>query len=93
MDDLELLIKQMAIELYGTTLVQVGPYTIHFWRPWKQFTLFEAIQHFMGIGVRAMEEAALRITANKLNTSLEALAGVEKNIDKIFSACCEPCLI
>jgi lysyl-tRNA synthetase class 2 len=93
MDQMEEMMEKVALDLHGTTEVQVGEHTINFQRPWKRFTMFEAIQHFTGIDVSNMDESALRETANKLGIPLEAAAGKGKIIDEIFGAQCEPKLI
>jgi lysyl-tRNA synthetase, class II len=93
MDQIEMLFEKIALDLHGTTEVQVGQHTINFQRPWKRFTMFEAIQHFTGIDVSQMDEAALRDTAYKLGTSLEASAGKGKIIDELFGIHCESKLI
>jgi lysyl-tRNA synthetase class 2 len=89
----EELLEQVALNLYGTTEVPVGPHIINFKRPWKRFTMFEAIQHFTSIDISNMEEAELRETAKKLSVPLDASAGKAKIIDEIFGAKCEPNLI
>ena len=93
MDQTEILLEKIAVDLHGTTEVQVGPHTINFQRPWKRLTMFEAIHHFTGIDVSDMDEAALRDTAHRLNITLEASAGQGKIIDEIFGTQCEPNLI
>jgi lysyl-tRNA synthetase class 2 len=89
----EELLEQIALKLHGTTEVQVGEHTINFKRPWKRFTMFEAIQHFTGIDISTMEESELRQTAAQLHIALEPSAGKGKIIDEIFGAKCEPHLI
>ena len=89
----EELLAQIALKLHGTTEVQLGEHTINFKRPWKRFTMFEAIQHFTGIDISNMEENELRQTAAQLHISLEPSAGKGKIIDEIFGAKCEPHLI
>ena len=93
MDQVALLIEKVALDLHGTTAVQVGEETIHFKRPWQRFTLFGAIQHFTGVDVSTMDEAALRAAAHQLNVPLEPSAGKGKIIDEIFGTHCEPKLI
>ena len=93
MDQMEVLFEKIALDLHGTTEVQVGQHTINFKRPWKRFTMFEAIQHFTGIDVSHMDEVALRDTAHTLGITLDASAGKGKIIDEIFGAQCEPKLI
>lgn len=93
MDTLEAWMLQVALELHGTTAIQVGKHIIDFQGPWKRFTLFEAIQHFTGVDMRGMDEASLRMAAQQLNVEVEISAGKGKIIDAIFSTYCEPKLI
>jgi len=93
MDQVEVLLEKVALDLHGTTEIEVGEHTISFRRPWQRFTMFEAIHHFTGIDMSRMGEEALRDTAHKLGVSLEASAGTGKIIDEIFGAQCEPKLI
>lgn len=93
MDLTEALLECIALELHGTTQVQVGPHIIDFKRPWQRFTMFEAIQHFTEIDISQMDEAALRKTAAQLSVPLEPSAGKAKIIDEIFGAKCESQLI
>ena len=93
LEQIEILLEKIAVDLHGTTKVQVGEHVISFQRPWQRFTMFEAIQHFTGIDVSHMDEEALRHTAYKLNTPLEASAGKGKIIDALFGMHCEPKLI
>lgn len=93
MDLVEEMIEKVALDLHGTTVVQVGANAIDFKRPWKRFTMFEAIQHFTGIDISAMDEAALRETCKKLNVPVDETMGKAKLIDSIFGEKCEPLLI
>ena len=93
MDQTEALIEKVARDLHGTPQVQVGAHTINFQRPWKRFTMFEAIEHFTGIDISQMEEEALRNTAHQLGVAIEDTAGKGKIIDALFGSQCEPKLI
>lgn len=93
MDLVEEMIEKAAIDLHGTTQVKVGEHVIDFKRPWKRYTMFEAIQHFTGIDISGMDETALRQTCTNLNIEVDATMGKGKLIDEIFGATCEPQLI
>jgi lysyl-tRNA synthetase class 2 len=93
MDLVEEMIEKVALDLHGTTKVKVGEHEIDFRRPWKRFTMFEAIQHFTGIDISEMDEAALRETCKKLNVPVDETMGKGKLIDSIFGEKCEPLLI
>lgn len=93
MDLVEAMIEKAAIDLHGTTKVQVGENTIDFQRPWKRYTMFEAIEHFTGIDISKMDEAALRNTCHGLKVKVDPSMGKGKLIDEIFGEKCEPNLI
>ena len=93
MDMVEEMIEKVAIDLHGTTKVKVGENIIDFQRPWKRFTMYEAIQHFTGIDISEMDEAQLRTTCKQLNVRVDESMGKGKLIDEIFGEKCEPNLI
>ncbi len=93
MDQVEAMLEKVALALHSTTKVQVGGHIINFQRPWKRFTMFEAIQHFTGVDISQMDEAVLRDTAKNLGVFLETSVGKGKIIDEIFGSKCEPYLI
>lgn len=93
MDTMEEMIEKVAMDLHGDTKVQVGEHVIDFKRPWKRFTMFEAIEHFIKIDISEMEESELRETAKKLEVPLDETMGKGKIIDEIFGEKCEPFLI
>jgi lysyl-tRNA synthetase, class II len=93
MNLVEEMIEQVALDLHGTTKVQVGENVINFKRPWKRYTMFEAIEHFTGIDISEMDEEALKATAIKLNVPIDDSMGKGKIIDEIFGENCEGQLI
>jgi lysyl-tRNA synthetase, class II len=93
MNLVEEMIEKVALDLHGTTEVKVGENVIDFKRPWKRFTMYEAIQHFTGIDISEMDEAALRETGKKLHVPMDTTMGKGKLIDQIFGEKCEPNLI
>lgn len=93
MDLVEEMIEKVALDLHGTTKVQVGENVIDFQRPWKRFTMFEAIEHFTGIDISEMNEEELRKTAKELNVPIDETMGKGKLIDEIFGEKCEGQLI
>jgi lysyl-tRNA synthetase class 2 len=93
MDLMEEIVEQIAIKLHGDTKVTVGEQVIDFQRPWKRFTMFEAIAHFTGIDISEMDEEALRATAKSLGIATDETMGSGKLIDEIFGEQCESKLI
>jgi len=93
MDLVEEMVEKIAIDLNGSTEIQVGQHTINFKRPWKRYTMFEAIQHFTGIDISQMDEKQLFETAKKLNVPVDDTMGKGKLIDEIFGEKCEGNLV
>ena len=93
MDLVEEMVEKVALNLHGTTEVKVGKNTINFQRPWKRFTMFEAIEHFTGIDISQMSEEEVRATAEKLGIAVDKTMGKGKLIDEIFGEKCESHLI
>jgi len=93
MNLVEEMIEKVAIDLHGTTQVKVGENIIDFKRPWKRFTMYEAIQHFTGIDISSMDESQLRQTCRELHVPMDDTMGKGKLIDQIFGEKCEHHLI
>jgi lysyl-tRNA synthetase class 2 len=93
MNLVEEMIEKVAIDVNGTTEVQVGENIINFKRPWKRFTMFEAIQEYTGVDISEMNEDSLRKAAQELNVKLDPTMGKGKIIDEIFGEKVEHLLI
>ncbi|WPP51044.1 lysine--tRNA ligase [Catalinimonas niigatensis] len=93
MELVEEMVEKIAMDLHGKTEVKVGEHVINFQRPWKRFTMFEAIQHFTSIDISEMNETQLRETAHQLGVAVNETMGKGKLIDEIFGEKCEPLLI
>ena len=93
MDLVEEMVEKVALDIHGTTEVQVGENLINFKRPWKRMTMYEAIQHFTGVDVSEMDEATMAAAARKMNIQIDNSMGRGKIIDEIFGETCEPHLI
>ena len=89
MDVTEELIEKIALDLNGTTKVQVGENEIDFKRPFKRVTMFDSIKDFTGIDISAMNEDQLRDVCKQLNIESDQSMGKGKLIDEIFGAKCE----
>jgi lysyl-tRNA synthetase, class II len=89
----EEMVEKIAIDLHGSTEVQVGDNLIDFRRPWKRFTMFEAIRHFTGIDIEGKTEGEIASIANQLEVPITKAMGKGKIIDQIFGEKCEPFLI
>ncbi|MBT8234193.1 MAG: lysine--tRNA ligase [Saprospiraceae bacterium] len=93
MDFMEEMIEYVALEIHGTTDIKVGDNVISFKRPWKRFTMFEAIEHYTGIDISEMNEDQLKETAKSLDIHIDKSMGKGKIIDEIFGEKCEHLLI
>jgi lysyl-tRNA synthetase class 2 len=93
MDLVEEMVEKVAIDVNGTTEVQVGQHVINFKRPWKRHTMFEAIKEYTGVDISEMDEAQLRLTAHDLKVTIDHTMGKGKIIDEIFGEHVEPKLI
>jgi lysyl-tRNA synthetase class 2 len=93
MDLVEEMIERVALDLHGTTEVQVGDTVIDFQRPWKRYTMFEAIDHYTGVDISDLDEDQLKRTATEMGVEIDDSMGKGKIIDEIFGERCEPHLI
>lgn len=93
MDLVETMVEKVAMDIHGTTEVQVGENIINFQRPWKRYTMYEAIEHFTGIDISEMNEEQMREACKTLKVGVDPTMGRGKIIDEIFGEHCEPKLI
>lgn len=93
MELVEEMVEKVAMDLHGTTEVQVGDNVINFARPWKRYTMYEAIQHFTGVDISEMSEEEMRAAAIQLKVKVDETMGRGKLIDEIFGEHCESKLI
>jgi len=93
MNLVEEMVEKAAIDMHGTTKIIVGENEINFQRPWKRFTMFEAIEEYTGVDISEMDEAQLVKTANELDVRVDPTMGKGKLIDEIFGEKCEANII
>ncbi len=93
MDYLEEMIEYVAEATTGSTTVTVGENEINFQRPWKRYTMYEAIKEYTNIDISEMDEEQLRKTAKELHIEIDDSMGRGKLIDEIFGEKVEPLLI
>ncbi|HEX8348970.1 MAG TPA: amino acid--tRNA ligase-related protein, partial [Hymenobacter sp.] len=87
------MVERVAMTLHGKTEVKVGENLINFQRPWKRYTMYEAIKEYTGVDITDMDEAAMRQAAAQLHVKLDPSMGRGKIIDEIFGEHVEPKLI
>jgi len=93
MDFTEEMIEKVALDLHGTTKVQVGDQEIDFKRPFKRISMLDAIKEATGYDIAGKDEASLRDVADSLNVELDDSMGKGKIIDAIFGEKAEPHMI
>jgi lysyl-tRNA synthetase class 2 len=93
MDIVEEMVEKIAIEMQGTTRIQVGDHVIDFKRPWKRYTMFEAIESFTGVDISGMTEGDIINMAGRLGIEVDKSMAKGKLIDMIFGETVEPKLI
>ncbi len=89
MDFTEEMLEKVALDLHGTTKVQVGDKTIDFQRPFKRITMYDAIKEHTGIDISNMNEEELRATCKQLGIDVNESMGKGKLVDEIFGEKCE----
>jgi len=93
MNLMEEMIEKVAIDLHGSTKVQVGEHLIDFKTPWKRYTMFELIKEYTDVDISQMNEDQLRTTASGIGIEIDDSMGSGKIIDEIFGEKCESHLI
>ena len=93
MNLVEEMVEKIAMDIHGTTEVQVGENVINFHRPWKRYTMYEAIKEFTGLDISEMNEEQLTVAASSIGIHVDKSMGRGKIIDEIFGEKCEAQLI
>ena len=89
METTELLLEKAALDVSGTTEVQVGDRVISFKAPFKRISVFDAILEHTGVDVSRMNEEQLRGVCRQFQIPVENSMGKGKLIDEIFGSQCE----
>ena len=85
----ESMLEKIAIELHGTSDLQVGDKIISFAAPFKRISIYDSIKEFTGIDVSALDEKGLRDACRQLHISVDESMGKGKLVDAIFGEKCE----
>lgn len=93
MNLVEEMVEKIAMDIHGTTEVQVGENVINFHRPWKRYTMYGAIKEFTGIDISEMTEEEMAAAAKSIGVHVDKSMGRGKIIDEIFGEKCEAQLI
>ena len=89
MDTTEQLLEKAALDVCGTTELQVGASTISFKAPFKRISILDAIKEITGFDVTNMNEEHLRSVCKQLKVETEKSMGKARLIDAIFGEKCE----
>jgi lysyl-tRNA synthetase class 2 len=89
MDFTEQMIEKVALDLHGTTKVQMGNQVIDFKRPYKRISMLGAIKEHTGYDISGMNEQELRKVCDILEVEYDESMGKGKLIDEIFGEKCE----
>lgn len=89
METTEQLLEKAALDVCGTTDVQVGDKTISFKAPFKRISIYDAIKEHTGFDVSRMNEQQLRSVCQQLHIHIDNTMGKGKLIDELFSEKCE----
>ena len=89
MDTTEALLEKVAVELHGTTKVELGDQTIDFKAPYKRIGILDAIKEHTEHDLHDKSEDEVRSIAKTLNIEVDDTMGKGKLIDEIFGECCE----
>ncbi|MFN4853077.1 MAG: lysine--tRNA ligase [Bacteroidota bacterium] len=93
MELVETMVEQVCMDLHGKREAMVGEHTISFARPWKRYTMYEAIKEFAGIDIENMNEKELAEAATSMGIKTDSFMSRSKYIDEIFGLKVEPKLI
>jgi lysyl-tRNA synthetase class 2 len=80
----EQMLEKIALDVLGTTEVQVGENKISFKAPYRRVTMIDAIKENTGVDIAGMDEDQLREVCKKLHVEQDATMGKGKLIDEIF---------
>ncbi len=85
----EQLLEKAAMDVNGSTELQVDNKTISFKAPFKRISIYDAIKEHTGFDVSRMNEEQLRSVCKQLNIHADNSMGKGKLIDEIFGGKCE----
>ncbi len=89
----EEMVERITLDIHGRTRVKAGDKEIDFKRPWKRYTMYEAIKEYTSIDISEMNENQLTEVAKKVGVEVDPSMGKGKLIDEIFGETVEPNLI
>jgi lysyl-tRNA synthetase class 2 len=85
MDFTEEMIEKAAVDVCGSSEIEVAGQKISLARPYARLSMHDAIQQYAGADIAGLDEDGLRQLAHKLGVETEPSMGAGKIIDEIFS--------
>ena len=89
----EKMLEKIALNVNGTTRVEIAGNEIDFKGPYRRLPILDAIKEYAGVDIKGMDEEQLRATCKKLNVEITPSMGKGKLIDAIFGEYCEKNLV
>jgi len=93
MDLVEEMVEYVAIQVSGSTEIQIGENVISFKRPWKRIQMFEAIESATGHNIEGKSRDEIATVCNALGMFIDDTMGAGKLVDEIFGEFVEADLI
>ena len=85
----EQMLEKIALDVNGTTDVQVGEHTISFKAPFRRVTMLDSIKEFTGYDLNGKSEEEIFAICKELKMEVDDTMGKGKLIDEIFGEFCE----
>ena len=85
----EQMLEKIALDVNGTTEVQVGEHTISFKAPFRRVTMLDSIKEFTGYDLNGKSEEEIFAICKELKREVDDTMGKGKLIDEIFGEFCE----
>ena len=85
----EQMLEKIALDVNGTTDVQVGEHTISFKAPFRRVTMLDSIKEFTGYDLNGKSEEEIFAICKELKMDVDSTMGKGKLIDEIFGEFCE----
>ena len=85
----EQMLEKIALDVNGTTDVQVGEHTISFKAPFRRVTMLDSIKEFTGYDLNGKSEEEIFAICKELKLEVDDTMGKGKLIDEIFGEFCE----
>ena len=85
----ENMLEKIAMDVNGTTDVQVGENVISFKAPFRRVTMLDSIKEFTGYDLNGKSEEEIFAICKELKMEVDETMGKGKLIDEIFGEFCE----